>query len=129
MRDIETRSDIEFLMQAFYARLINDEAIGFIFTDIAHLDLNHHLPVIVDFWENILFHTGSYTRNAMEPHFRLKRQTKFEPHYFERWLTIFNETIYADFNGEKATFMITRAKSIAAIMQIKMSQINEKKLH
>ncbi len=47
--DIETRADIDDLMNRFYARAINDETIGYIFTDVAKLDLEHHLPVIGDF--------------------------------------------------------------------------------
>ncbi len=69
MRDIETRDDIELLMQAFYKKVMKDEMIGFIFTDVAQLDLAHHLPIITDFWENVLFNSGIYNRNAMLPHF------------------------------------------------------------
>jgi len=47
--DIETRADIDDLMNRFYTRAINDETIGYIFTDVAKLDLEHHLPVIGDF--------------------------------------------------------------------------------
>jgi len=53
MRDIETRDDIELLMQAFYKKVMKDEMIGFIFTDVAQLDLAHHLPIITDFWGNV----------------------------------------------------------------------------
>jgi hemoglobin len=128
MRDIEAREDIEFLMQQFYQKVMNDEKIGFIFTDVARLDLDHHLPIITDFWENVLFNTGIYTRNAMMPHFKLNEQVKFQPHHFERWLFLFDETLKENFSGKLAELARTRARSIASIMQVKLQQANESKL-
>ncbi len=116
-------------MKAFYEKLMKDELIGFIFIDIAHLDLHHHLPIIVDFWQNVLFNTGTYSRNAMAPHFNLNKLVNFEPQYFEKWLCIFNETVHTNFWGRRADLAVTRAGSIAAIMQIKINQINENKLN
>lgn len=49
MKDIETRADIDRLMVKSYERAIADNVIGYIFTDVARLDLKHHLPVIGDF--------------------------------------------------------------------------------
>ena len=122
MKDIETRGDIELLMQEFYKKVMHDEIIGFIFTDVAHLDLNHHLPIITDFWENVLLNTGVYTRNAMTPHFKLNEQVNFQPQHFERWLLLFNETVKENFSGKLADLACTRAKSIASIMQIKLQE-------
>src|SRR3954452_23217355 len=107
MRDIETRGDIELLMQAFYGRVMNDKTIGFIFTDIAQLDLEHHLPIITDFWENVLFNTGKYTRNAMMPHFKWNAQVNFQSQHFERWLVLFNETVKENFSGKLADLACT----------------------
>ena len=53
--DITNRPDIDRLMNAFYSRALTDETIGYIFTDVAKLDLEHHLPIIGDFWESLLF--------------------------------------------------------------------------
>src|SRR4051812_30471771 len=119
MRDIETREDIELLMESFYKKIMKDELIGFIFTDVAELNLESHLPVIVNFWENVLFNTGTYTGNAMQPHFVLNSKQPFEDRYFERWLSVFEETVHENYSGKIATLACTRAKSIAAIMQIK----------
>ncbi len=66
-KDIETRADIDDLMNRFYARAIRDETIGYIFTDVAKLDLEHHLPVIGDFWETLLFGTGNYQKHGRNP--------------------------------------------------------------
>ena len=42
-KDIENRQDIDELMLAFYKRAIADDLIGFIFTDVAKLDLGWRL--------------------------------------------------------------------------------------
>jgi hemoglobin len=65
--DIENRRDIDLLMREFYSVAMADETIGYIFTDVARLDLAHHLPIIGDFWETMLFQTGSYSRYGRNP--------------------------------------------------------------
>lgn len=116
MKDIETRTDIDCLMNRFYARAINDEVIGYIFTDVAKLDLAHHLPIIGDFWETLLFSTGNYQkhgRNPLRVHGELNRKTPLEFKHFERWLEIFGETVDESFAGERSRFLKTRAAAIA----------------
>ncbi len=67
IRDLENRDDIDLLMRRFYERAMADDVIGFIFTDVAMLDLDHHLPVIGDFWETIVFQTPVYARHGLNP--------------------------------------------------------------
>lgn len=116
MKDIETRADIDDLMNRFYARAMTDEIIGYIFTDVAKLDLNHHLPVIGDFWETMLFGTSSYRqhgRNPMQVHGELNRKTPLQAKHFHRWLEIFRRAVDESFTGERAEFIKLRAEAIA----------------
>jgi len=39
MKDIETREDIDLLMVKFYGRAFNDDLLGYVFTDVAKIDL------------------------------------------------------------------------------------------
>lgn len=115
-RDIETRKDIDDLMNAFYKRAMTDERIGFIFTDVAKLDLEKHLPIIGDFWESLLFGGKNYQihgRNPMQIHADLSEKTLLEPKHFRRWLEIFRSTIDEMFDGERADFAKSRAEAIA----------------
>lgn len=115
-RDIENRADIDLLMTKFYSTAMVDNAIGYIFTDIAKLDLDHHLPIIGDFWETMLFQAGSYSqhgRNPMMVHAELNEKTSLEQLHFARWLDIFAETIDRLFEGERAEFLKFRAAMIA----------------
>src|SRR5581483_7154751 len=54
LTDIETREDCERLVRAFYGRALTDPFLGFLFTDVAKLDLDAHVPRITSFWETIL---------------------------------------------------------------------------
>ena len=63
--DINDRTDIERLVRAFYARALDDTMIGYLFTDVANLDLEAHVPVISDFWETILLGSGFLPRRRL----------------------------------------------------------------
>jgi len=118
-KDIENRNDIDVLMNIFYKRALGDELIGFIFTDVAKLDLEHHLPIIGDFWETLLFRTGDYAkhgRNPLQVHGELNEKTPLLPEHFKRWLEIFTETIDQNYMGERADFLKMRAGAIARRM-------------
>jgi hemoglobin len=58
--DLDTRSGIDRLMIAFYAKATTDDLIGEFFTDVVPFDLRCHLPVIGDFWESVLLGTQAY---------------------------------------------------------------------
>ena len=51
--DISSRADIEKMVLQFYEAVKADKTIGFIFTDVVHMNWEKHIPVIVDFWETI----------------------------------------------------------------------------
>ncbi|WP_276502877.1 group III truncated hemoglobin [Terrimonas pollutisoli] len=123
--DIQSRKDIELLMTAFYEKVKNDDAIGFIFNDIARVNWDHHIPIICDFWETLLLDAASYKKNAMEVHYILNRKVPFQEIHFEQWLKFFFETVDQLFSGKIANMAKTKAKSIAALMQFKMKQETE----
>ncbi len=120
--DVQSREDIDVLMNEFYSRALKDDLIGYIFTDVAHLDLDHHLPVIGDFWETVLFKTGDYARhgrNPMQVHLALNMKEHLKPEHFERWLELFYAVIDENFEGvntailkQKAAFMAERLSSV-----------------
>lgn len=126
MKDIENRQDIDLLMQRFYSKALNDDVIGYIFTDVAKLDLEHHLPVIGDSWETIVFQTGVYAkhgRNPLQVHGELNLKTPLELEHFKRWLKLFDATVDESFAGERADFMKLRARAIANRMFNYMSSV------
>ena len=122
-RDIESREDLFMLLNKFYEGLLKDETISYIFTDIAKVDMQNHLPVIVDFWDMVLFDARTYNKNAIQPHLVLNQKSKFEKHHFDTWLSHFNQTVDELFEGDVAFMAKQKAKSIATIMQIKIAQL------
>lgn len=124
-RDISSRDDLFILLNKFYDSLLKDNTISYIFTDVAKIDMQKHLPVIVDFWEMVLFDSPTYKKNAIQPHLDLNEKSGFEKHHFDTWLRHFNETVEALFEGNVAFAAKQKAKSIATIMQIKIFQLKK----
>ena len=123
-KNIVSREDLLLLVTKFYEKLLADPSISYLFTDIAKIDLEHHLPVLVDFWDSVLFGSDTYRKNAMQPHINLHQQSPLQKHHFETWLKYFKETVDELFEGDKAFLAKEKATSIATIMQIKMFQLS-----
>ena len=126
--DITNRTDIEKLIILFYEKVKKDTVIGFIFTDVVPINWEHHIPLIVDFWETILLDNPVYKKNAMEVHYDLNKKLPLKKEHFESWLNLFFTTLDELFEGKIATLAKTRAKSIADVMLFKMSNANNNSL-
>lgn len=120
--DIETRADIEQFIKAFYEKVKTDPVIGIIFTEIVQMDWDHHIPVIVDFWESILLDNPVYKRNAMAVHYDLHRKYPLQKEHFDAWLSIFNQTLDEMFSGPVTQLAKKRAGDIATLMLFKMNK-------
>ncbi len=119
-KDIETKDDIPLLIQTFYSKVRSNGIIGYIFNDIARVDWDSHLPVMYDFWESVLFHTGPYARNPMTVHKALHERHPLSKDHFKEWLKLFRETVDELFEGPNADIIKQRAESIATVMQLKI---------
>ena len=111
--DIETRADCERLVRAFYTRALTDPMIGWIFTDVAGLDVEAHLPVIASFWETILLGAGSYRGGAFAPHAALHAKVGLRSGHFEQWLALWRSTVDELFAGERAELAKAHALRVA----------------
>ena len=119
-KDIEHRKDIELLITTFYNKVKMDETIGYIFNDIAKVNWEQHLPVMFDFWENVLFYTGAYDGNPMIIHQHLNRVVPLTNAHFKQWEKLFTETVDGLFDGTNAVLAKQRALSISTVMQMKI---------
>ncbi|HET9102661.1 MAG TPA: group III truncated hemoglobin [Solirubrobacteraceae bacterium] len=111
--DISTREDCEQLVRAFYGRALHDPIIGWLFTDIAHLDLEAHVPKIASFWETVLLGAHSYRGGAFAPHAALHMKARLRRGHFERWLWLWHETVDELFAGERAELAKSHADRVA----------------
>lgn len=118
-KDIQTREDVELLLTRFYDVAMVDEEIGHHF---AELDLVTHLPVIVDFWEKVLFGKNIYFGNPMFVHQKLHEKNPLELEHFQRWVAIFSATVDENFAGEMAENAKMRAKMIAHSLNQRLNE-------
>lgn len=121
LQDIETREDLTYLLSEFYKVATIDKEIGHHFTG---LDLELHLPVIVDFWEKILFGKPVYFNNPMAVHKFLHKISPLKPKHFQRWLNIFGETIDRNFAGEMSENAKVKAQLIARSLNQNLNEVD-----
>jgi hemoglobin len=122
--DIETRADCERLVRAFYGRALTDPLIGWIFTDVAHLDLEAHVPVITSFWETILLGARTYGGGAFAPHAALHARARLRGAHFERWLVLWRTTVDELYGGERATLAKTHAERVARAFHGRLNELD-----
>lgn len=109
--DLADRDDVARLVTEFYRTAFKDPLIGPVFTDVAKLDLDHHLPIMCDFWETVLWRTGTYRRNALQVHLALNARHPLGAEHFARWLALWEATLdelYAGPVAERARLQATR---------------------
>lgn len=116
-RDIINRKDIKLLVDTFYAKVMTNEVIGFIFSDVAGIDWGKHLPKMYNFWSSLLIGEKSYSGNPMRVHIGLSNSTEMSDTQFNEWLSLFYNTVDELFEGKNADEAKRRASKIASMMQ------------
>lgn len=126
MKDIETREDLEHLLSEFYKIATKDSEIGHHFND---LDLESHLPIIVDFWEKMLFGKPIYFGNPMAVHKVLHEKSPLTLEHFQRWVEIFGEKVDENFVGEMAEAAKLRAKMVGHALNQRLNVLGDTENH
>ncbi|NOS93685.1 MAG: group III truncated hemoglobin [Cyclobacteriaceae bacterium] len=111
-KDIESRTDIELLVNQFYHKVKQDVLLAPVFN---HVDWPEHLPVMYNFWSSMLLGDQSYQGSPFQKHMPLA----IDARHFQQWLALFTQTVDEHFTGEKADEVKSRARSIAALWQHK----------
>lgn len=122
MKDIQNQDDLYFLVNEFYKKLLADDKISYIFTDVVKIKLEEHFPILVTFWSQAILGTGGYTNNLTQIHLDVNAKEYLSPELFTIWLNHFYNAVDENFIGEKAEQIKIQALSIANIMQIKINQ-------
>lgn len=118
--DIRNRDDIVILVNAFYQIVKKDPTIGYLFTEVALVNWEKHLPIMYDFWDNILFHTGNFEGNPMVKHRMLDQKSTLTETHFRHWTKLWKKTVDDFFEGEKANEIKVRAENISKLMMNKV---------
>ena len=121
-KEIQTKEDIIFLIDTFYKKVIANDIIGYLFTEVVKFDLEKHIPVMYDFWDSILFGTMTYKGNPIVKHISLDKKETLKQEHFDEWLRLWKETIETHFEGEKAAEAIYRAGLMEKLILYKVEQ-------
>jgi hemoglobin len=121
--DIQGRTEIETLVNAFYDRVREDEVLGFIFNKVAQTNWETHLPKMYAFWETVLFRSGGYIGNPIAAHAKLVPQTAMGRAQFDHWLALFRATVDDLFAGEKADHIKRCAEDMANVIYSKINAV------
>lgn len=121
MNDIKTQDDLYLLVNEFYKKLLKDDDINFIFTDVVKIKIEEHLPVLVIFWSQVILGTSGYINNLTQIHLDIDLKYHLSPEIFKIQLNHFNKTVDQNFRGDNSEKIKTQALSLATIMQIKIA--------
>jgi hemoglobin len=86
MKDITNRDEVVRLVDAFYAKVRVDALLA---PKFAHLDWHNHVPIMYNYWSDLLLGGTSYEGSPFQRHMLLDLNAE----HFQRWHEIFEETV------------------------------------
>ncbi|TVZ28624.1 hemoglobin [Gillisia sp. Hel_I_86] len=116
-KEILNINDIKQLVDAFYAKVQQDELLADIFNNVIQDNWPKHLEKMYSFWQTVLLEEHTYYGAPFMPHMNLPVSKK----HFDRWLELFYETLDELFEGEKAEEARWRANKMAEMFQLKIA--------
>ena len=116
LTDILSLEDVKLLVNTFYGKVREDKLIGPIFDERIQDRWPEHLAKMYTFWQTVLLGEHTYYGSPFPPHAKLP----VEKIHFERWLTLFSETLNELFTGEIAAEAMWRANKMAEMFQFKI---------
>jgi len=122
--DIKTLKDVQFLVDQFYAKVQDDPFLGPIFNTRLTGRWEMHHRKLYRFWHTILLRRPDYFGDPVPMHFKLN----IDQSHFDRWLSIWSETVDTNFEGliaERAKF---RGKTMSAAFISKINKASGQKL-
>lgn len=122
MKDIQAPEEIYIVVDEFYKKLLADDTISYIFTDVVKIKLEEHLPILVTFWSQAILGTGGYVNNLTQIHLDVNAKSYLSKELFDVWLTHFEAAIDENFEGFNCERMKNQAHNLSTIMQIKIAQ-------
>ena len=122
MQDINQRKDLDLLVAEFYKKVLVDEKIAPVFIGKVKIDWTTHLPIICDFWENLLWGGKKYQDNLMQKHLDFNKKIPLTSLHLERWLLHWNTTLTENFSGKNTEEVKERAVIIGRLILFKISK-------
>ena len=103
------------LVDAFYAKVRIDPELAPIFERAIPGDWQPHLTKMYAFWSSVMLTTGRYKGNPVAKHLAIPG---IQPHLFQRWLRLFNETCRELFDEPVSAEFRAKAERIAESLKL-----------
>jgi hemoglobin len=103
------------LVDAFYNKVRLDAELAPVFLRAIPGDWQPHLTRMYAFWSSVMLTTGRYKGNPVVKHLVIPG---IQPHLFERWLALFNETCGELFDDGVSEEFRAKAARIAESLKL-----------
>ena len=113
--DLDSPDEIEELVRVFYARVAEDPLLGPVFVRQAAVDWDEHLVTLTAFWCGLELGLPGFEGDPTGQHAALSSARPFRAVQFERWVSLFHDTIDSGWEGPHAASIKARAVAIARI--------------
>lgn len=111
--DLGDSEQIGRLVRTFYARVRQDDLLGPVFEDQAGVDWDEHVHKLTAFWCRLELGIPGFEGAPTRKHARLSARAPFRAEQFERWVSLFHDTIDRGWSGPHANSIKHRAVRIA----------------
>lgn len=110
---------IERVVNGFYDRVRADDLLGPVFSGKIR-DWQPHLETMYRFWSSVALATGAYSGTPMPKHMVLP----VDATHFDRWLSLFEQTLEAECPPAARDHFLARAKNIASSLEMGVASYN-----
>jgi hemoglobin len=122
MQDISTLKDIHLLVDTFYAKVKEDQIIGFFFNERLKGRWEAHHKKLYRFWHTVLLRRPDYFGNPVPMHFNMQ----IKKAHFDHWLQVWCTTVDELFEGPIAERAKFRGKTMAHAFYSKIRRADER---
>lgn len=113
--DLDDATEIAEMVRRFYQDVAQDDLLGPVFDDVAHVDWAEHLPKLTAFWCRALLGQEGYQGNPFRAHALVHARSPFTDGHFARWLDLFTETVETGWIGPRADQAVALAGNVARV--------------
>jgi hemoglobin len=116
--DLANRTQIHHAVTAFYREIVFDEVLEPMFSEVAEVDWTVHIPVLIDYWCQILLGAPGARTSTAAVHRHLHGRRAIEPIHCDRWYSLWVTTLDDGWAGPRTQ----RAKDHAAVLMAGMAR-------
>ena len=103
------------MVRRFYADVAQDDLLGPMFNDVAKVDWSEHLVKLTAFWCRALLGEQGYRGNPFHAHLLVHNQRAFTAAHFDRWLSLFHDTLALGWTGPNTRRASELADNVARV--------------